>query len=85
MSKYDFFRPRFRTEPFRDTRSKQFFDDLVTFTEEILNAKLHFLCSESSIFSLNTGLYGLEKTQYLNTFNTVLFFTGSNKMSEKYQ
>ena len=62
-----------------------FFDDLVTFTEEILNAKLHLLCSEISIFSLNTGLYGPEKTQYLDTFNTVLFFTGGNKMSEKNQ
>ena len=26
-------------------------EDLVTFTEEILNGKLHFLCSESNILN----------------------------------
>ena len=29
---------------------KDFFIDLVTFTEEILNGQLHFLCSDNWIF-----------------------------------
>ena len=28
----------------------QFLADLVTFTEEIVNEKLHFLCSEGGVF-----------------------------------
>ena len=45
---------------------KDFFSnrDLVTFTEEILNGKLHFLCSErSKTLSKSCG-----KTQLINSF-----------------
>ena len=34
----------------------QFFADLVTFTEEILNEKLYFLCGESFIIDVWQGL-----------------------------
>ena len=33
--------------------NRQFPADLVTFTEEIVNGKLHFLCSELLIFILS--------------------------------
>ena len=51
--------------------SSQFPADLVKFTEEVLNGKLHFLCSakfalNKNIYSVNLGIqsqgkYGLEK------------------------
>ena len=34
-----------------DTLHKKFTGDLVTFTEEILNGKRHFLCSDSLLIS----------------------------------
>ena len=41
---------------FGETMTLEFPADLVTFTEEILNAKLHFLCSDK--------LTGLQKTNF---------------------
>ena len=41
--------------------------DLVTFTEEIFNGKLHFLCSESSIKDIWQG------PKYTSEFQTLKF------------
>ena len=58
--------------------SSQFPADLVKFTEEVLNGKLHFLCSakftlNKNIYFVNLGIqsqgkYGLEKTLTLFTY-----------------
>ena len=57
-------------------RKKKFPVNLVTFTEEILNEKLHLLCSDkssivivSSVFSLNAGKDGPELLR-IGTFFT---------------
>ena len=46
------------------SKCDQFLADLVTFTEEILNGKLHFLCSVGSIPSHDCG----RMTFHENTF-----------------
>ena len=37
--------------------------ELVTFTEEILNGKLHFLCSVSFTIKRNSGFYTLVQVE----------------------
>ena len=44
---FKYFRIKFNHSCLTDTVVSQFPADLATFTEEILNGKLHFLCSES--------------------------------------
>ena len=42
----------------------KFLPDLVTFTEEILNAKLHFLCSDSKRKEINDDcMFGTNKKE----------------------
>ena len=49
----------------------QFPEDLVTFTEEILNGKLHFLRSDRVIYEISPML----KTKFCNLFQTVTLKT----------
>ena len=68
--------------------------DLVTFTEEILNGKLHFLCSVVSVnrrrkdikvrfvsFGVHAGRFTVECTEYENTLFSdfdILIYVSSN-------
>ena len=54
----------------------QFSADLVTFTEEILNGKLHFLCSDNS--SQDEFLLEYFKRKYL--YNIMLVFGVSKQL-----
>ena len=47
----------------------QFPADLVTFTDEIFNGKLHFLCSVKSLGS--SGKKWSHKTSYINKFKSI--------------
>ena len=48
----------------------QFPADLVTFTEEILNGKLHFLCSGSTLsYQWKSQIFGLNVLVYCYTAN----------------
>ena len=49
--------------------------DLVTFTEEILNGKLHFLCSEKNLFLFKT--FGLVKIDI-----SIFFFAEINCLED---
>ena len=55
------------------TAQKRFPADLVTFTEEILNGKLHILCSDSSLLTI-VNVYSISGSYHI--YFLLLIVTG---------